>query len=187
MQPQEISSTKIAEAKELYGNGASAHYVATKCKLTFDQALKLQKEYAEELRKQALEYRFLLRNTFRQQLTKALATLVGVHSDSLPGFKWEELEKKPGVLKEKLAYLRARLDAAKAIVAAGQKFIDDDLVNLHTERPENTGDVQGGYDYESTVCDDGATLLTIRPRPLKLVQGSTEPPQQTLFDEVITE
>jgi hypothetical protein len=152
-----VSREVLQEARGYFSAGASAHFVALKIQIPYDVSVKLQAEYAEDLRKQSANNRLVLRNAFREQIASALATMVRIHQATADGFKELEYDKK------KIDIMNLRLNAAKSIISAGQKFIDDDLINLHTEKPQEADSVQTIFDYESIVSDDGSTILKITP------------------------
>jgi hypothetical protein len=154
-----VSNETRITAQRMYERGISAHLVAKECALSYEDAIELQAEYAEELRQQAAGHRLMLRHSFRSQLTSALNTLVLIHQASQPGYRREDM-----VSDDDVKFAKLRVEAAKALISAGQKFIDDDIINLHTEKPQEGETKKTVFDFTSAVKDDGATILQITPR-----------------------
>lgn len=152
------------KAFEQFLKGETPDSVAETLKITVAEAEKLQQEFADLVRNFAQDDRIIKRQKWRSLIPKALETL----EEAMNGegdFSKENVLDNPDIASAMLGYMKMRVDAAKAFLT-GKSLIEDDLVNMHTERPKS-GPAETQYTYESCVNDDGSTTLTVRPKVIQ--------------------
>lgn len=140
-------------------NGASVHQVASKWKLTMDEAIEMVAAVARETREGASSHRILLRALLREQAPLALKTLVDLCQPTLQADNNHDLQ-----------VLNLRLKAAEKILGFASRMMIEDVVTGMVEAGKEEQMQETLFDFESVVNPDGGTTLVAQPK-LKLVEG----------------
>ena len=140
-------------------NGASVHQIASKWKLTIDEAQAWIESIAKDTREGASQHRIVLRGLLREQAPAALRTLVELASASINPKDSHDLQ-----------VLNLRYRAADKILQYATKFIGEDIPTAAVEQGKAEEMIQTIFDFESVVLPDGATTLVAKPS-LRLVEN----------------
>jgi len=154
--------TNLDQEKALQAirNGASVHQIASKWKLTIDEANEMVAAVARETREGASSHRILLRALLREQAPLALKTLVDLCQPSLQAETNHDLQ-----------VLNLRLKAAEKILGFASRMMIEDVVTGMVEAGKEEQMQDTLFDFESVVNADGGTTLVAQPK-LKLVENS---------------
>ena len=155
-----LTNEQQEKALQAIRSGASVHQVASKWKLTMDEANEMVGAVARETREGASSHRILLRALLREQAPLALKTLVDLCQ---PGLQAEN--------NHELQVLNLRLKAAEKILGFASRMMIEDVVTGMVEAGKEEQMQETLFDFESVVNADGGTTLVAQPK-LKLVENS---------------
>lgn len=154
-----LTNEQQEKALQAIRNGASVHQVASKWKLTMDEANEMVAAVARETREGASSHRILLRALLREQAPLALKTLVDLCQPNLQAENNHDLQ-----------VLNLRLKAAEKILSYASRMMIEDVVTGMVEAGKEEQMQETLFDFESVVNPDGGTTLVAQPK-LKLVEG----------------
>lgn len=155
-----LTNEQQEKALQAIRNGASVHQVASKWKLTMDEANEMVAAVARETREGASSHRILLRALLREQAPLALKTLVDLCQPNLQAENNHDLQ-----------VLNLRLKAAEKILSYASRMMIEDVVAGMVEAGKEEQMQETLFDFESVVNPDGGTTLVAQPK-LKLVENS---------------
>lgn len=154
-----LTNEQQEKALQAIRNGASVHQVASKWKLTMDEANEMVAAVARETREGASSHRILLRALLREQAPLALKTLVDLCQPNLQAENNHDLQ-----------VLNLRLKAAEKILGYASRMMIEDVYTGVVEKGREEELQETLFDFESVVNPDGGTTLVAQPK-LKLVEA----------------
>lgn len=154
-----LTNQEQEKALQAIRNGASVHQVASKWKLTIDEANEMVAAVARETREGASSHRILLRALLREQAPLALKTLVDLCQPTLQAESNHDLQ-----------VLNLRLKAAEKILGFASRMMIEDVYTGVVEKGREEELQDTLFDFESVVNPDGGTTLVAQPK-LKLVEA----------------
>lgn len=155
-----LTNQEQEKALQAIRNGASVHQVASKWKLTIDEANEMVAAVARETREGASSHRILLRALLREQAPLALKTLVDLCQPTLQAESNHDLQ-----------VLNLRLKAAEKILGFASRMMIEDVYTGVVEKGREEELQDTLFDFESVVNPDGGTTLVAQPK-LKLVENT---------------
>jgi hypothetical protein len=165
-----VDDTTLLQAQADARKGSSAHQIALRHQLTMEEAAEVISAVADEVKNAALPHRISLRNMLREQVPAAVGVLMQIAADRT-GDGSRILDSK-----EKREQAGLRMKAADTILKNAIRFLDEDVVRNFFERPEDnaSGLQRTIWDYHAGVGDEGAALLSAKPRLVVVPPPSSE-------------
>lgn len=139
----EDAEVTINTARDMLSAGYSVEYVVTKAGISLKSARKIQEEESDEAKDTASDERIILRRDARHKLkvaTEFMESIIAGEHDLDP-----------------VNVVKSKLDAAKALISYGSKFISEDAFTNWTEQTDSASTDDKPLSFEIKIDDTGKT------------------------------